>query len=293
MGILKNIKCSYMKKRYRCNDEYIKDNQTALRVLPELIKLSDMKNEELKTRVLSANSLNELLSLNCSVPDLEIEPIDDLSPCLFEPSTCEDRYKNLRREVQELKKRWEKGRKKINQYEEVIQDIRWMHRFTTNYENFYFKVNFDKVDTFTCITYNLDSFEPDSISNPTLYLSFGKTNDQHSRMYISYSGYDGALKIDDFFSIKERRNHGSFMLQSLLELVPLLNQRIEEYNNWFFGELKGMHTWEEFQSSLSFQRPITYIYGSIHPAGEITKEDLVRFYDRNGFIKDGRLYRQI
>lgn len=157
----------------------------------------------------------------------------------------------------------------------------------------FFQTYRDNLSDWVAVFFNLDEFTPGDICNPTLYLSYGKSAVPQSKMYISYYS-KGYLEIVDLFSGIERRGHGGLMLNSLLKIVEKLNEKIEVYNlQLYTSEFKNRLTYGEFIASSKSMRKITYITGKMVPGRGLTREDLIRFYGRYGFIIEGHLHKDV
>lgn len=157
----------------------------------------------------------------------------------------------------------------------------------------FFQTYRDNLSDLVAVFFNLGEFTPGDTCDPTLYLSYGKSTGPQSKMYISYYS-KGYLEIVDLLSGVERRGHGGLMLNSLLKIVEKLNEKIEVYNlQLYASEFNTGLTYGDFIASSNSMRKITHITGKIVPGRGLTREDLIRFYGRYGFIKDGRLYKDV
>lgn len=229
-------------------------------------------------------------SLNNYIDDLEgILQESDLNKILLMNGKIVNEISNIN-----LRK-YSKESQRLDHIIDLIADLSILSKDECSSQNddIFFKVYKDEAKSLVAVFLNLSEFLPEDRNTPTLYLSFGKRLNMRSRMYLEYEGYSNNLIINDFFSEVERRGHGGIMLNALLEIIPKLNQRIEEHNKQFYSEIKHRYTFEEFENSLSYKKQIKIIRGRLVPSRGLTVEDLRRFYGRYGFITDGKLYKEV
>ncbi|MFD0587675.1 hypothetical protein ACFQZE_06645 [Paenibacillus sp. GCM10027627] len=297
MKLLREITCKVKKMKHTCFSHPIKSLQLKVSYLPELISLTNESVEKIENQIKSAKTLSDLTKIDCTEPEFEVD-IDSLyTECDLDPRTCNQILDELDLEQYELKRKLNRLIYTIRNYRDVFEAVVSRYKFTCDsLDHHYFNIGYDKENKLICVTYELSDFDPDSISNPTLYLSFGKLHGRNpSRMYLSYNS-NGSLIINDFFSIEKNLGHGSFMLNSLLQLVPLLNEKIAQHNLNTFNELgrEKFCSWEEYQQKPAlYKMPIRVIRGTIRPLEDHKLEDLKRFYNRNGFLKNDRLYKEV
>ncbi|MEK4006481.1 hypothetical protein [Paenibacillus sp. FSL H3-0333] len=189
-------------------------------------------------------------------------------------------------------RKYYKENQRLNHIIDLVSDISFLSKNSED-DDVYFKVCRDGADELVAVYFNLSHFGPGGTNVPTLFLSFGKVLSMRSRMYLEYEGYSNKLIINDFFSEVERKGHGGLMLKALLEIIPELNRRITKYNKQFYSEIEHRYSYEEFKKSLSYKKQIKLITGILEPARNLTKEDLKRFYGKYGFIKDGKLHKEV
>ncbi|CAM3317961.1 hypothetical protein HP548_12395 [Paenibacillus taichungensis] len=207
--------------------------------------------------------------------------------CELEPSSC---YKVVEHEQYVLfnkKNEMDVLLDKVSTHHKLIGDLK--ERFEDN-SNLVLNFKEDKDGEITCTYFNVDEFN--ITGGSYLYLSHREVINPRSN--INFSIKDGGLHIVFVTSHKEGKNHGSFMLSLLLDLVPVFNKKIEEYNLQSFNELKHL-TWEQFRKSRLYKEKVNHIYGTIGSPGisELEKLRLIDFYKRNDLHKDGAIYREI
>jgi len=89
------------------------------------------------------------------------------------------------------------------------------------------------------------------------------------------------LNIVDFFANRDKTRcyHGTLTLETLLEAVKVINVEISFVNS-------GNSDYNTAE--------ISEIYGSIRPhESYISRQDLYKFYEKNGFIEEGKLLKRI
>jgi hypothetical protein len=79
------------------------------------------------------------------------------------------------------------------------------------------------------------------------------------------------------------------MLQALLEIVPELNNIMRIYTN----SLKWISYMKSLRMDLGHIGKNNRLEDCIHPKAKIKKENLTRFNDKNGLVKDRLLCREV
>ncbi|MDN4084089.1 hypothetical protein [Paenibacillus polymyxa] len=295
MKLLRQIRCAVRKKTCDCFDKEIK--QVSAKICDKNYSISKVKEEttQMNNVLLNITTLTDLMRVRTNIDITDnYKLFVSNEPCSLDPSNCKEYYRSIKKENVKLRNIYSNTCKDLKGLADIQSDIKRLYRFKTeeNFNNYFFQLGRDKKDKLICITFDMNSF--DINYTPTLFLSYGRVKETHSRMYLKYLN-SGKLEIVDFFSVKKRIGHGSLMLQSLISLVPLLNRKIDSLNNELFIELNRNKNLprEQFERSYSYGHSITEIYGTIYPEGEITREVLTHFYNLNGFIENGRLVRKI
>jgi len=79
--------------------------------------------------------------------------------------------------------------------------------------------------------------------------------------------------------------------------LRLLAHRDEEEPNSLCSRIRGMWSVQCYLNGRGINAPhLIYapkVYGSIKPAGSLTITELTQFYESEGFIRDGKLYREV
>lgn len=293
MGVVRNIKCKIRKMNHKCHKEGIENELIYRELYPHYLDILTNSEKELNELILNSKNLKELISHNYSMPPLSVKEKNcEMNECSQNPDNCIYIYEQLYDQRRVLTRNIEDTKRRLDRLKDIADDLSALFKGEKEFEKVVIYPRLDRHEDVVVVAFDLGGFDP-SKNTPELYLSYGRVADKHSRMYLSYEGYNGALVIDDFFSMKERRNHGSIMLQILLEIIPLMNEKIRQYNIDFYNEIKNNRTYEMFRNSLSYMHPITHVKGIIYASGSYTIESLTRFYDRNGFVENGRLYRRV
>ncbi len=126
-------------------------------------------------------------------------------------------------------------------------------------------------------------------SSTTLYGVMGSRDfrkySNQGRIYMFLDFYIGSetssLKIVDFFvnRNKTRCYHGTLTLETLIEAVKVINNKIISDNN---------------NNREHIRAEISEINGSINPHEScISMQDLYEFYEKNGFIEERKLLKRI
>lgn len=290
MSIFKTINCKLMQMNHRCNkDEYLA-LQSKIEYYLNAVDKSQAEYKLLMKRLLEIKSTSDFYNVNLPTVD-ESQERNQSAICSLSPKHCEDNFESLDYKCHSLKYRLKDSFQKFLTVNELFKDIFKLHK-ENNEKEYFLKTNFDSDDNLICVY--LPEFKKSS-SISTIYLSYGLCRNHHNRSYMDVTYYsDGRMEIDELNSYVERKCHGAFMLQCLLEMVPRFNEDIEKKNQQKYLDLRRIYSsWDEFKSSINYEIPIKYIHGKIKPNRNLTREDLVRFYGRNGFIQNGRLYREV
>ncbi|GIP08219.1 hypothetical protein J1TS5_03890 [Paenibacillus macerans] len=297
MVLFKHLKCMVKERFKYCPKDRYHNKIIEQRLTEEFLnQIRTIKNKSL-LQINKVKRFDELLNVHIQIPDIEIDrnlEFLEIQECKLNPSDCKSSYEIVQENVQTLHTELNKEFGILNSMKEVIEHLRELDKEKGYPRDVFFRIYFDRDDYMTCVYFDLSNYDPDDLA--TLYLSFGKTpTNYRSRMYLEHLNIDlGVLKIVDFFSIVENKGHGSFMLKSLVDLIPLLNQKINQRNQNYYNKLSL--SWSNFQGSSSFKKTINEIEGSIYaPPGAPPDfyERLVRFYKRNDFYKEGSVYRKI
>lgn len=297
--MIKKIKCFYKDKVKSCfKYDYLALQDKKIK-LEQDVDLLEKYINDLNKQIKSTTNIRHLFALSSSIVvenvyrTYKISTLKD--PCELDPDSCNEDCCELYHSVQKLESKIRDIKNRLKQYKDCIEFLDELNeKGNTNEDEIYIKINFDSDDNLTCVLFDLGTFNHSDMKLMTLYLSYGKvSNFEKSKMFLDYYPNNGSLRITEFFSFKKRLGHGSFMLQSCKEIVSIMNSIIKEHNRNSFQNLKANNagiTWDQFKLKHNYIKEIRYIDGSISPAHGLTVEDLVRFYDRNGFIKDGKLH---
>jgi hypothetical protein len=272
--------------------------------LEQLIPESIMVLETAKKQIKNASTFDKLLDLTFNEISLDHSSnykTISLKHCTLNPSSCNDHLDKQYSNLNELRNKIDNNNKKLCHYNDVINQLKNLNNFNTNNENIYFDIRFYENDM-ACVYFDksqFDEYEDEYVymHSMDLFLSFGKTHhNERSFIYFEYKKEKGSLWIIDMFSVVKKKGHARFMLETMENLIPFFNNRIEKINKNIFTEIKEIEkieSWEEFVKSRHFSKPISYIHGNIVPGAGITDAELRVFYKKVGFLNDARLYRKV
>lgn len=207
--------------------------------------------------------------------------------CELEPSSCNKVVEHEKYVLSNKQMEMDALLERVSSQHILIGDLKKRFKYKNN---LVFNFKEDKDGEITCTYFNCDDF---NIKDGCyLYLSHREVIDPRSN--INFSIKDGGLHIVFITSHKEGKNHGSFMLSLLMDLIPVFNKKIEEYNLQSFNKLPHL-TWEQFRKSVLYEDKANHIYGTIGSPGisEVEMQRLINFYKRNDLHKDGAIYREI
>lgn len=209
--------------------------------------------------------------------------------CQLEPSSCTKVVEHEKYILFNKQREMDASLERVLSLQKLIEDLKKRFKYKNN---LVFSFKEDKDGDITCTYFNCDDFDIEDGGGCYLYLSHREVIDPRSNINFSIKG--GGLHIVFVTSRKEGKNHGSFMLSLLLDLIPVFNKKIEEYNQKSFKELKHL-TWEQFRKSELYKNKANHIYGTIGSPGisEAEMQRLINFYKRNDLHKDGAIYREI
>lgn len=300
MKLIKQLKCHTLKRNECYRNDYVNDLLYVNLHTDKIAKYNSIL-ENLKREIDSITYFGDIINYKVEEIDEKIKKIVEkfisISVCTLDVNQCYNQYYELNSRLNSLRYEYNSLINRIKHCNDVFEHLKELNsNKQDNYDSIYFKTRFDKEGYLVCTFFDKStvSIRNSFMHSYTIYLSFGYTAiNNRTRLYFEYSPHLGALKIIDFFSIEKRRWHGSYVLQTLLDLVPYFNEEIDKYNKEVYEALKGTETWESYKESSLFSQKVKYIYGSICPGGSLTKEELIMFYDMNGFIKNERLYREV
>lgn len=286
------LRCNFNKIRNRCYYRIIKSCTPMLKASDDILKHEGIKNDELKNYILKCKTLNQVLILDThldnynQIINLYNKHISFLDNCTSQPSSCKEDSENLISKYEKSVFKIEKCIKKRNQYKSTLKQLKLMLKDLKDKSNIFFKFGFDKNSNLICSLIDYNRIFNNIISKGplTMYVIYGfkdsKGKYDNTSLFLNFeNNFDDTsqLKIPDFSccNYNARCGHGSFALKSLDELVPIINKKILQYNNNF-----------EYKIGI-----IKSVYGDIVPGGDSTYNGLVKFYKKNGYLKDGKLLK--
>ena len=208
--------------------------------------------------------------------------------CFGDARQCVNEYQNIRRHLESKINSFKKVINSTAQVTKTMEQMKILIENLEDKEHVYLKFKLDRNDELVGFILDYKNvFNFHSIA--TLYgvMGSGKFNEcsNHGRIYMFLEFYinseQSCLEIVDFFVNldKARCYHGTLTLETLVEAVKVINRDIYIANN---------------HNNKYKRAEISEIHGSIMPHETyISRSDLYTFYEKNGFIEEGKLLKRI
>ncbi|WP_092333652.1 hypothetical protein [Desulfosporosinus hippei] len=248
----------------------------------------------------------ELKRLTSNSKDTQI---NSLKRCKLDMNICKISLDSKESAIEKLH---EEIDSKIKLYNDDLAIIKKVQNYCDNYENedyrifkndrIYLKFQRDKYNALIALYFNVDSFIKQDSQSPveTIFVFSGEGEypfHKQTVLHLAYEKYGGLVlsgtevmkdadgikdlvpqaHICDFQSYNRRRGHGSFILKHLENIVSTVNNRI-------------LSLGVKYREKYYWMKPIKAINGEVVPGGNISKDDLVKFYNKNGLPTIGRKY---
>lgn len=208
--------------------------------------------------------------------------------CCGDAKQCIGEYRNIRRDFESINNSIKKVINSTAQVTKTMEQMKTLIEDSKDKEHVYLKFMLDRngeLVGFILDYKNVFNFH----SIATLYGVMGsrKFNEYSNRgriyMFLEFhiNSEQSCLEIIDFFVNldKTRCYHGTLTLETLVEAVKVINRDIYIANN---------------QNNKCKRAEILKIHGSIKPhEAYISRQDLYTFYEKNGFIEEGKLFKRI
>lgn len=302
--MLKHIKCHFKHMCSKCyKNQYYRDN-ISLEHCKNLLPIAEKELQRAIRSMVEEKSIVKVFDMNFNSVKVEQRSkyVDiSIKHCSLSPSLCETVIDEQKYELSRHKSKLTMINIRIDKVNSIVEHLKELNKYNKDPKTVEIKFMLDREDNPVCIYFDKAYFE--EYSNPNmaydmrLYLSYGIA-DRTDRTFIdfTYNHYSGSIKIIEIFSEIRKRGHAKFMLDALESLIPYFNSRLEIFNKNNFDTLKKYEkwdTWDKFKNSSIYNKPITYIHGMICEGKGITREELLEVYDRLGYLKNGRLYKEI
>lgn len=294
MRLLNNLKCSYKQKKFKCRNIDIKTEQARIEAFPEELRAMKARLASLEERILNTNQFIDLPNKEEIKYVHKNVDIENYSGCQLNPESCDEYYEKLFGESSLIQREIQKVEWKLKHLYKLIEDIEKIYESNENINEIGIYAERDKEGKIVIASMNFSKFDALNDDIDDINLSYGLPILRRSKLELIYSSRIRELEIPDFKSQKERIWHGSIMLRALLYFTPILNKRIDDQNvTIYLGMQSRYSSYDDFLTSTFSIKHIDHIKGMISQGGDLSYEDLFRFYLKNGFIKNGRLYREV
>ncbi|WP_270507449.1 hypothetical protein [Paraclostridium sordellii] len=304
MGI-KNL-CTWKKLFRKCRAYELNEINKELNIIKQCIN----KMNQYRTNIdicINNNMLSKVLLFKDEyIYESDIVDVFDLEldfnySCGLISNTCEEniesRSRCLKGKQIELYKQIENYNKDLSLIKNIksfYDELNESSNKTKDYE--YFKFSRDRENNLIAIYFNIDYFIETRVATVYMLTSEGEhwrdkgvvlhliyeKYPSHNPDYIKRDRNSSWVKIGDFISKDKMKGHGTFVLNSLEDIIKEVNKRIMYKNS--------MET-----DSYNHMNKIVGINGMVCP-GDIPYDILVKFYNKNGyetFDDDRYLYKEI
>lgn len=302
--MFRNIKCMKNTMKRECNKRQIKEilNETII-INSKLQEVNRLQNRLKK--YIENESLEEVLKFDMEVIDECEIYYDDtehkkMLQCKLNPDVCEI---NMRINQSKLEKLDSELKEKINLYN---NDISVLYKLKNHYikadkisKEMYLKFGRDKNNNLIGLYFDIDDFinrklstvylftqEQEYFYPSVLFLKYEDYLEYGPRRYINEKDKGYALICD--FRVKTKRiGHGTFMLSNIEPILKKVNKKIRYINRNVV-----------YDDRIMFE--IAAVNGMVGPGEDTSYEDLVKFYNQNGYptysngrIENKNIYKEI
>lgn len=319
--MLKTLKCWGMRKLGECYQFVVDRTEEDIRIANLCLSNISTLQSELE-KCIGQNNVEEVLRFEGEYInhgyfydiqekefDRKLSAGEDIVNFSKEPSSCKSTpdacNTNLKMQEKVFEGLIDEVNKRIQRYNMDLTVIKKVHNYCFNYEDrelltesVYFKFGRDKQNDLICLYFNIDSFVKDDSYSPIetvhVFSGLGESPfDYQTVLHLKYEsngyslwGTDVYEKVEnnpqahicDFLSFNCRRGHATFLIKHLEELIHEINKRIISFRD------------QDGEQLYNRRKPITAINGEVFPGSQISYEDLVGFYNKNGFPTLGRRY---
>lgn len=251
--------------------QYVKDSEGKLLNAKEAY-------DNLVKNIIQINNISAALRLNLKFTEFTYDLTDfynnnndKLSKCQYDPKSCTTQFEDSMSRIMTIKTEFDQLKLHYGQINNLIENLNDYYQQSKS-KDIYCKFRIDRSDQLMCLVYDF-SFEEFNNSS-AIFVFYGSQS--RTRMYLKYKDFQ-QLFIIDFKSNRSRQGHGTFVLEELPIIVQEINKRIKQ-NRYV---------------NIPHTDTITSITGSIVPDSTISKEDLVCFYNKHGYITNNKLYKKV
>ena len=210
--------------------------------------------------------------------------------CPYDPNNCQEDVEKKWLKRNSIEQMIESDIAKYNRLMNIIKNFQQDLENKTDFNEVLITFRTDKSDNPVLLFIDMGKFKFESCEEISyLKLFHGENLVKTSVMNIKYSGEE-KLKIVDFFSRVKRQRHGSLMIEELDSIFTYLNNKIRIHNEQLLEEFKYEQNTEKLELIIkySIRKEIKSVYGEPVPDDSLTEEELIEFYQFNGFAYDGR-----
>lgn len=238
--------------------------------------------------------------------EVAINYLKGLESCKLKPEVCDISYASKNRL---FKKLTEEIDSRVQRYNNDLAIIKKIQNYCMNYsehkvhtnDTVYFRFGRDKHNELIALYFNIDNFIKSTNYEPieTVYVFSGDGEYPYHKqtvLHLKYEEYGNLIltgtevyrevdsveklgaqvHICDFQSYNRRRGHGSFILKNLEDIIKVVNKKIT--------------TMSEIERQRYHRRKIIKAINGVIAPGNISDEDLVKFYNKNGLTTIGKKY---
>lgn len=287
-----------------CSKGYIKNIYNETEVNINKLQEINMLQNKLKKYTESRN-LEKILNLNMKQiedysRDYSITKNNGNISCKLDPGVCEI---NIKIEESKLEKLKEELKEKISLHNNdlsVIEKLKQHYlRGSEKSTDIYLNFGRDKNNDLIALYFDVEKFI--NSKHSTVYL-FSKHQEYlyPSKLFLKYEYIlkyrpkrynreknNGYALIGDFRVVEKRIGHGTFMLSNIESILKEVNKNIRYKNRNIDYDDRDINE-------------IVAVNGMLSPGSDTTYDDLVKFYNKNGYptydsdnIKNRNLYKEI
>ena len=302
--MFRNLKCIKNKVNKGCKRREVKEIIYKISKNNNKLNIINRCQNNLK-RCLESEDIDKILEFKIDKIkeynlDYDDRDIKRNSLCKFNPDVCDI---NIKLENTKLDKLNKEVKEKINLYND---DLVLLEKLKKHYEksnnvskDIYIKFTRDKKNNLIGVYFDIEDFV--NTKQSTVYL-FSKNQEFYnpSVLFLRYDDFlkygpkeyinkkdNGYVLIGDIRVYEKRIGHGTFMLSNIEPILKKVNKRIR-YKN------RNIDYYDREMNE------IVAVNGMVCPGSDTTYEDLVKFYNQNGYptydtknVKNRNLYKEI
>lgn len=302
--MFRSIKCIRNSITKNCNKRYVKEISDKISINNSRIQTINRLQRKLRGYIENEN-LEAILELDMKEIEEYNINYDDIkykvkSICELNPDVCKS---NIKINIYKLEKLDREIKEKIDLYNKDLLVLEKLKKHCLKekeiHKEVYLKFGRDRNNNLIALYFDIEKFVKSNLS--TVYL-FTQNQDYFnpSVLFLKYENYlgygpkryinekdNGYTLICDFRVVEKRIGHGTFMLSNIVPILKEVNKKIRYINrNLNYDDL--------------IINEIVAVNGMVCPGSDISYEDLVKFYNKNGYptydnryIKDRNIYKEI